>query len=289
MIEQIVTQLFNGLVIGVIYSLMAIGLTLIFGVLGLINFAHGEFFMLGGYFAFFMGMVYGLDPVSSIFLAMVIVAIIGFGIERSIITTMRRKPGWEIRAFIVMFALSVLLQNVAHVIWSARWRTVPQFFSGVVRLSFLTVAMDRLVPFIVSIILIVLVWFFINHTRTGTAIRAVSMNKDAASIVGINVNKIYALTFGISAALAASAGAFLTPLYSVYPTVGMVPLIKSFAIVILGGLGSVKGSIFAGILLGCVEALTVLFVGSMFKDMLAFLLIIFVLVLRPQGLFGRGS
>jgi branched-chain amino acid transport system permease protein len=286
MIEQVAVQLFNGLVFGVIYCLMATGLTLIFGVMGIINFAHGEFFMLGGYFALFLLTLYGLNPIISIFMAMLIVGLIGLIIERGIITPLRRKPDWDVRAFIVTFALSVTLQNIALVIWGANWRVVPYYFSGVINLFIINVAIDRIVPFIFSLVLIILVWIFIHHTKTGIAIQAVSMNRDAASVMGINVNRIYAITFTLSATLAASAGAFLTPILAVYPTVGMEPLLKSFAVVVMGGLGSVKGSIFSGIILGCAEAITVLFIGSTYKDIIPFLLIILILYLRPKGLFG---
>lgn len=286
MFEQIITQIVNGLVLGSMYTLCAVGLTLIFGIMNLINLAHGEFFMLGAYIGLFMVEISGIDPISATAIAMLLVFGLGALIEEISIKPMREKRRWERNAFIVTLGISMILQNLVLMIWGAYYRGRPFYFEGSLTLFGITIGMERMAVLVSALVLILGLWYFIHHTKIGTAMRATAQNKEAAMSVGIDVDRIYIVTFGIATALAAAAGSLLTPIFFVYPTVGARPLLKSFAVVILGGLGDVKGAIFSGFLIGLVEALTIYFLSSAFDDIVTFAIIIIVLILRPSGLFG---
>ena len=187
---------------------------------------------------------------------------------------------------LITIGASILIQNLALVIFGEKYKGLPMYFEGELEIWKIVLSHDRLVVFLVGSFLIAFLWYLMKYTRVGMAMRAISQNREGASLAGINVQKIFYIAFGISAAFAASAGALLAPIFFVYPTVGAGPLLMAFAIVIFGGLGSVKGAIYAGFLVGVLESLAVLMVSSAWKDVFVFILVIIILTLRPRGLFG---
>lgn len=206
MFEQIITQIVNGLVLGSMYTLCAVGLTLIFGIMNLINLAHGEFFMLGAYIGLFMVEISGIDPISATAIAMLLVFGLGALIEEISIKPMREKRRWERNAFIVTLGISMILQNLVLMIWGAYYRGRPFYFEGSLTLFGITIGMERMAVLVSALVLILGLWYFIHHTKIGTAMRATAQNKEAAMSVGIDVDRIYIVTFGIATALAAAAG-----------------------------------------------------------------------------------
>lgn len=285
----------TGLIMGFIYALMAMGLTLIFSILNVINFAHGEFYMLGGYFIYYLLTYYtGLNPFAAVFLSGILVALIGLIFElfflRPIHTGRIERPAEY--AVLITFGLSFFFMNSALAAFGPYPHRPPSFIEGAVNLGIVRVSADRLVASAMSIILLGLLLLVINKTWIGKALQAVSQNKDAASVVGINPLRMNTLAFSLGVGLAAVSGALLASSFSVVPNVGAVPSIRSYVIIVLGGMGSIPGSIIGGLMIGLVESYGAGYFpdpsrGLTYKN--AFGLIIFALVLlfKPTGLFGK--
>ena len=282
----LIQQIVYGLVIGSSYVLMAAGFSLIWGIMGVLNLAHGEFYMLGAYIAYYASSLLGFNPIMSAIVALVAMFFFGIVFERALLSPLYGRKGWEMSTVLITVGASILIQNLALVIFGEKYKGLPMYFEGEVEIWKIFLSYDRLVVFLVGISLIALLWYLLKYTRVGMAMRAVSQNQEGAYLTGINVQKIFYLAFGLSAAFAAAGGALLAPIYFVYPTVGAGPLLMAFAIVIFGGFGSVKGAIVAGFLLGVFESLVVLMVSSAWKDVFVFILVIIVLTVRPRGLFG---
>ena len=282
----LVQQVVYGLVLGSSYVLMAAGFSLIWGMMGVLNLAHGEFYMLGAYVAYYSATLIGLDPILSSLTATVVIFFFGVCFERGLLSPIYGRKGWETSTVLVTVGASILIQNLALLSFGEKYKGLPMYFEGDLEIWKIALSYDRLIVFLVGFFLIAFLWYFMKYTRTGMAMRAISQNRDGAYLAGVNVRKIFYLAFGLSAALAAAAGALLAPIFFVYPTVGAGPLLVAFAIVIFGGLGSVKGAIYAGFLVGVLESLVVLFVSSAWKDVFVFILVIIVLTIRPRGLFG---
>jgi branched-chain amino acid transport system permease protein len=282
----ILQQVAYGLVMGASYVLMAAGFSLIWGMMGVLNLAHGEFYMLGAFAAYYASSLLGLNPVLSAFIAMVLILFFGMGFERILLAPLYGRKGADTDTVLITVGASILIQNLALIFFGEKYKGLPMYFDGELELGPIILSYDRLIVLIVGLLLICLLWYLMKFTRIGMAMRAVSQNRDGASLIGINVGRIFYLAFGLSAAFAAAAGALLAPIFFVYPTVGAGPLLMAFAIVIFGGLGSVKGAIFAGFIFGVFESLMVLMVSSEWKDVLVFILVIIILAIRPRGLFG---
>jgi branched-chain amino acid transport system permease protein len=284
-----------GLIMGVIYALMALGLTLIFSVLSIVNFAHGEFYMLGGYLSFvILSTFVGLPPLLAVLLAGVLTAAIGAAFEILFLRPMHQghieRPGEY--AVLITFGLSFFLQNLALAIFGPYPRRPPSLFEGVIDLGPLNVSADRLTASIGSLILLIVLLVIMNKTWIGKALRATSQDKDAAAVVGINPLRMNTVAFALGAALAAVAGALLAPSFSIVPDVGAVPSTRSYVIVVLGGMGSIPGSILGGLLIGLVESLGAGYFpdpsrGLVYKNVFGLAVFVLVLLLRPRGLFGR--
>lgn len=285
-LDVLIQQVVYGLVIGSSYVLMAAGFSLIWGMMGVLNLAHGEFYMLGAYVAYYASSLLGFNPIISSLAAIPAIFVFGVLFERSLLSPIYGKPGWETNTVLVTVGASIFLQNVALVIFGEKYKGLPQYFEGDLEIWKIVLSYDRLVVFSVGCLLIAFLWYFMKYTRVGMAMRAISQNRDGASLAGVNVRRIFYVAFGLSAAFAAAAGALLAPIFFVYPTVGTGPLLMAFAIVIFGGLGSVKGAIYAGFLVGVFESLIVLIVSSAWKDVFVFILVIIILTARPRGLFG---
>ena len=282
----VVEQLFNGLVLGSMYALMASGLSLIWGSLKTLNFAHGEFYMLGGYAIYFLFAVLGLPAPLAVLLAMVVVMVVGAFVERLVINPLLDKPGWEISPIIATLGVSIFLQNFALRVWGERFKNVPYYANGTLVVSGIRVAEQRLIILMVAVLVILIGAALLKRTRLGMALRATAQDRDAAVLMGVNTHTVYTWTVAISAALAALAASMLAPISSVNPWMGLSLLLKAFIVCVLGGLGSLEGAILGGVLLGTAESLTVIFWSSEWQDVTAFVLLLVVLWFRPAGLMG---
>lgn len=286
-------QALNGLVVSSFYALAALGLAIIFGVLRVVNFAHGEFYMLGGY-AYFMALsVLGLPPILGLLVAASALAIVGALVEWLLIRPVYdgRADRPEEYAIMITFALSIMLLNLANSLFGPWPRRPDPLFRGRVEVGELIISGDRLTAAGVAVVLIGVLLLGLRYTWTGRAVRAVSQNREAAEIFGISVTRVGMLAFAAGAALAGLAGALMGPVFNVVPSMGVVPVIKAYVIVVLGGLGSIPGAIVGAIILGQVESFATILIPDparalAYKDAYGLLLLIGILLLRPQGLFG---
>jgi branched-chain amino acid transport system permease protein len=285
-IQLVIAQIVNGIIVGSMYALFASGLTLIWGTMRMLNFAHGEFFMLGGYILYYLYGVLGVNPALATLVAVIAVLVLGMVIERTVIHYLLSRPVWQLTSIIATLGVSIFLQNMALHVWGPNFQSVPYFINGVVSVFGVRIAYQRLLILAVSLVSITAMWFLLKHTRFGLALRATAQDADAAQLYGVNILSIYTLTFGLSAALAALAAAMLSPITAVNPFMGLSPLLKGFVVVILGGLGSFGGAILGGVLLGIVESLGVLYSSTEWRDVIAFTFLVLVIWVRPWWLFG---
>jgi len=280
--------LVSGLLVGGIYALVAVGLNLVFGVIRVVNFAHGEFVMLGMYGAYFSSHVWGLNPyVSSWLLITPVGFLLGLLVQRLVIQRLLDEPLMQLFA---TFGLIIVFQNVVLAATRGEPKTVRTTVSGsTLDLLGVAVSVPRLVVLVVAVLLTAGLIVFLRGSITGTAMRAVAQDRRTAALMGVNVNRIYLLTFGLSAALAALAGALLSPVYTATPDIGFGFVLPAFAVVVLGGLGSVFGSLVGGLLVGVVEALSGYYLDPSLKQAIWFSLFVVALVVRPAGLFGQAG
>lgn len=287
--DIIAQQVFYGLLLGSMYVLMAVGLSLIWGIMDMLNFAHGSFFMLGGYFTYFLFTYLGIIPIITVLISLVLVGILSALIFQFLIYPINKKKNWLTNTIIITLGVSICAQNLALVIFGERYKSMPRFIEYTISYAGINIGVDRLIVFGISIVLILALLVFIEKTDIGITMQAVAQNKEAAEIMGLPIKKVYVITFAVSGALAGATGGLLAPIYSVYPDVGFMPLLMAFLVVILGGLGSIKGAIFAGFLIGIIESLAVLFVSSSWKEVTMFGIMILILWIRPTGLFGTRT
>jgi branched-chain amino acid transport system permease protein len=292
--DYVFVQVANGAVIGVIYALIAVGVTLIFSILKIVNFAHGDLYMLGGYCAYYVIEYLGFPPLAAMVVAMGALFVGAIILERLMLTPLygdatERKDEYGL---IVTFGLAYFLRNSAVIAFGPFPLKPPSFVPGVQRIGNLIVTNDRLVAGGIGIAMILGLLYFMQRTIWGQALDAVSQSRDSAAIVGINARRFNSFAFGIGAALAAAAGALVAPIFSLAPDMGVLPNIHAYVIVILGGMGSVSGSIIAGILLGESENLFTAFFPDptrafAYTNAFGVLVLMVFLIVRPQGLFGR--
>jgi len=282
-IDLLVQALLNGFGLAMVYVLVALGLTLIFSILEIINFAHGEFYMLGGYVTYYVYAVFGVNYFVTLALAIATVGVAGVLAERVIFHDLRGKA---LNAFIVSLGLLWVMQAGAQLGFGVLDKPVPSAFSGIVRVVGLIISVERLVVTLTAIVLIVGLYLFLRLSRPGRAMRAVAQDADAAALQGVNIEAVSALGFGVGCALAGGAGGLLAPVFAVSPAMGALPVVKAFIIIIIGGMGSLPGAVLGGLLLGGVEGLGSLFMGSAAVNILGFLMVIVVLLVRPRGLVG---
>jgi len=268
---------------------MAVGLSLIFGVTKMINFAHGEIYMLGGYTYFFTITLVGLSPVLAMLSSALVGILIGVMMERYVF-----RPAYNMQqqardeyAIIATFGLSILLQNLALFWFGTAIRTPPPIFDAKLTFGLLELFGDRVAAIVISSTILITLYLYVAKSWTGAALRAVSQNMNAASILGISKTKMNALSLAVGGGLAALAGALLSNVLLVYPDMGVIPTLKAFVIIVLGGMGSIFGSLVGGLLLGVVEALGSTFVSVAYRDVYGFIVLILVLLLKPNGLFGE--
>jgi branched-chain amino acid transport system permease protein len=286
MLETVAQAVINGLLIGGIYALVSIGVTLIFGVVKIVNFAQGEFVMLGMYISFFLFSYFGIDPLLSLFVSMPALFLLGVLIQHFLI---RRVLGPnDMPQIFLTFALSLLLLNLSLLFFSANYRTVHTFYSDeAFHFGGLYVPEAKLIAFVLAMALSGALWAFLHATDLGKAMRAAAQKPDVAVLMGINPNRVFAVAFGTALALAGAAGSLLMPFYSAYPFVGQVFVLMAFVAVVLGTLGNVIGALVASLMMGVAESLGIQFVGADSGLIVVFAMLLLTLALKPNGL-GAG-
>ena len=278
-------QVFNGIMLGSTYAIVALGLTLVFGILHIPNFAHGHLYMLGAYVSFFLMTLYGFGFWTALVISMVTLGLIGMLIERVVYRPLQDKP--HINSFISAIGALIILETSVIVFWGPQGRRIPNPYPDIIELVGITMSYQRLLVIVAAIAMIVLLQIFIKKTTPGTTIEAVAQNREGAMLVGINVNWVSSLTFAISTATAAAAASLVAPIFMISPTMGALLGMKAFVIVILGGLGSIPGAIVGGYILGILEAIGGGYLSAAYKDVYAFGALILILSIRPTGLFGK--
>lgn len=276
----------NGLIVGSAYALIAMGLTMIFGLMDIANFAHGEFYMLGGFFAYTFAMLVGLNFFLSVVIAILLTLVCGAFLDKVAFKKLRGKP--LLSTTLATIGLSIFLQNAALLIWGPKALEIKTPFPlDPVRIGPLVITELRLFIAAVTFSIIILAHLVLYHTKIGRAVRATFQNKESAALVGIDIERINFLTFTFGAVIAAIAGMLLSTLFLIYPTVGGFATLKAFIIVIVGGMGSFIGAIVTGLMLGVAESLGAGYISSAYKDVIGFIIVIVVLMFMPQGLFGK--
>src|SRR3990170_1913431 len=276
-----------GVANGCVYILLATGLNLIFGVMKLVNFAHGQLLMVGAFVAYEATTIAGLNPYASILVSMGSVALIGIALEKF---AFRRVRGTEkLNEIFISLGLIYVFQNVATLFWEKNYSIqIPSPLRGLsLPLGEVLLGYDRILAIIIVIIILVGLVLLTKKTKIGLAMRATSQKSDASMLMGININRVYLFTFAVGAALAGAAGALYGILFLFNPAIGALPTIKAFAIIIIGGLGSIPGAVIGGLLYGIAENTAGYLLGGIWQGAIAFALFIAVLVIRPTGLFGE--
>ena len=288
---ELLSYLINGISLGSVYAIIALGYTMVYGIAKMLNFAHGDVIMVGSYIIFISFTQLGLPALAAVALSMACCTVLGLVIERFAYKPLRQAP--SLAVLITAIGVSYLLQNLALLIWGSD----PKNFASVADIPWLelhlaggqiVISPETVVTIVTTIVIMAGLMFFVNHTKFGHAMLAVSEDKGAAQLMGVNVNSTIALTFAIGSALAAVAGALLCSAYpSLLPTTGAMPGIKAFTAAVFGGIGSIPGAMLGGVLLGVIEILSKAYISTQLADAIVFGVLILVLLVRPTGLLGK--
>lgn len=288
--QSILQNLVFGLFVGGIYGIGAVGLSLIFGVLKLLNVAHGELLMIGGYVGFWLFLGFGLDPFLALLIVIPVMFVLGLVLQYVLFDRVARlEPETKIKnSLLISFGLVLILQNFATQLWTADERSIQTNYSGLgFQVSGIILPYTRLATLGIAFVCIIAVWLFLQKTHTGKTIRATAEDWEAATLAGINIRRVYLITFGLGAATAGIAGTLFTVGYGLTPTIGLAWTLKSLVVVVLAGTGSVIGAFPAGLVLGVAEAISGMTLGTAYREVVGLIIFLVVLLLRPQGLFGR--
>ena len=287
MMDLFLQQLLNGLSNGSVYSLVALGLTMVFGILHVPNFAHGAFYMIGAYVSLTFMSLFGIPYWIAMLLSMLAIALLAILSERLIYHPLRNASGLHQ----MMGAIGILLFLVAfaQVIWGPNYQQMSSPYNGAVSILGTTFTQQRIIVIIATVIIMLLLHFFLTKTMIGSAIIAMAQSREGANLVGINANLVVMLTFAISGILAAAAATLASPINLVFPAMGDLVIMKAFVIIIIGGMGSIPGAIIAGYLLGIVESFGATYISGDYKDIIAFALLVTILTVKPTGLFIRRA
>ncbi len=278
--------LIHGAVSSAIYAMLAVGFTLIFGVARILNLAHGTFYALGAYGAYFFTSHLKLPLFPAALLAMAAVALFGILVEKVLVRPMRRS---QLAVLMITLAVALVMEQALFLTFGSEYRNVPAFVDAKFSIGGVDVGGQRLLALGASVTLIALLWIFIQRTRLGSAILAVSQDPEAANYMGIPSDRIFSIVMGISAALAAAAGVHAGPFLTVQPTMWLLPIVKAFAIVIVGGLGSIPGSILAALMLGYAETIVGYLISTSWTEIVSVLATLLMLIFRPAGIFGKRA
>jgi len=276
----------NGVTLGTNYVLMALGFTMIFGVLRIVNFAHGEFYMLGAFFVLTVITKLQIGYFPAVVIAVISVGLLGIFTEEVIFRRFRDK---ELEGMIVALGLSILIQNLGLVTWGPYDLSIPPVFTGVLKIGSMFYPVERLMVVLLSFLLMAGFYLFIKRTKLGLAIQAIAQDTEIARVQGMRINRLYPLAFAIGTGLAAAAGAVIGPLFQLNPWMGIMPQVKAFIVVILGGIGSIPGAFLGGFILGVAESFVSTYATKAIADMLGFIIVICILLFRPSGLFGHSQ
>lgn len=287
---EFLQQVINGVSLGFVYALISIGYTMVYGIIGLINFAHGEIFMVGAYFGFFAATTLKLTFIPTLLVAMGGAAIAGIIIEKIAYKPLRKSP--KLSILITAIAMSVMLQNLVRLKMSSDPQSYPDTLlpQKVIHFAGLSIDNRQIIIILISILLVIILQFIVFKTKTGKAMRAASFDKEAAALMGINVNSIISITFAIGSALAGAAGVLVGILYSsIDPFMGTMPGLKAFVAAVLGGIGVIPGALFGGLIMGLVETFSKVYISSSYSDAIAFSILIIILIVKPSGLLGTKT
>ena len=282
---ELLQQIINGAAIGGVYVLIALGLTTVFGILGIAHFAHGSVSMFGGYLTFFLVVQWGMPLLAAIACSLVVGFLLGVLIEILAYRPVRHAS--PINAFIVALGLTMMVEGLNLEFFGHEQVVIPTNLDRIFSFAGVTITELRLYVILSAAFLILAMTLFVEKTKTGQAIRAVAENRDAAILMGVNVSTIPLVVFALSTALGVCAGVMVGSLFAIAPGIGENLVVKGFAVLILGGLGSIPGAIVGGLVLGITEALAAGFLSSAYKDVIAFVVMILELLFRPQGLMGK--
>jgi branched-chain amino acid transport system permease protein len=285
-LDEFYQHLLNAFILGGTYALLGIGLTLIFGIMRVVNFTHGELYAFGAYCMYWLVMLLGVNFFTAFILAMILGMLLGAALE---ILLLNRLRGADIdTTMLVMIGAWIVMQNTEQLVWSGVALSIKTPFpADPLVLGPLSVSWNRVYVVAVALLLIAGTYYIVHRTRLGKAMRATFQDRDAAALMGVRIDRVYTVTFALGSGLAAAAGALLGPIFVVTPTMGDLAASKAFAIVILGGLGNITGATLGGFILALVEELGAGYVSSGYRDAMGFLLIIVILLMRPTGLFAR--
>ena len=283
-----VQQIINGVSLGSIYALIALGYTMVYGIIKLINFAHGDIYMVGAYVSFFAVTMANMSIVPALLISMIVTALLGMLVERLAYAPLRHAP--RISVLITAIGMSFLLEYGSMYFVSPTPRTFPEVMGNLAyNIGGFVINGQQLLIFAITTILMIILTYVVQKTKVGQAMRAVSFDTETAQLMGINANRIISFTFGIGSALAAAGGVLVGVYYnSIDPLMGIMPGLKAFVAAVFGGIGSIPGAMAGGIMLGVIEALVSGFISSTFRDAAAFAILILVLLFRPSGIFGKA-
>ncbi len=285
---MLIQQIFNGLALGMGYALIAVGYSLVFGILRLVNFSHGAIYAFGAEMAMvFIGMNFGIVP--GILASMILTGILGVTIDKLALEPLRKKKSMPIASLITTIGISNIVTNLMIAFIGSEKRNFPELFKqGSVQLGSITITYTQMMMCVVSLILMLILVYIVYKTKIGLAMRASEQNSKAANMMGVNVNFVISFTFFLAGVSATIAGALVGGYYQiVYPNMGFMAGLKAFAAAVLGGIGSLPGALLGGLIIGVSESMAATFLGSTYRDSIAFVILIIVLIVRPHGLFGR--
>jgi len=285
-VETFFNLLLAGVTLGAVYVLMAMGLTIVYGVAKVFNYAQGSFFCWGGYFAWYLIERFQWNYLISILVTIVISFFFGILFENIIVLPLRRFPNWEFTVIIVTLGCALLLDNLILVLFGPLSKTLPFLMEGVITFGNFTISIHNMLMILIAMAILVTLDLFLKKTRTGMAMRAVSQDITGAKIVGLPVNRLYSYSFGIATMLSAMSAILLIPRTLLYPLVGWTTLLKAFVVIVLGGLGNIKGTIIAAIILSIVEIFTSYLIGGIWAMPIFIIIMIVILIFKPKGLFG---
>ena len=282
-----IQQIINGLSLGSIYALIALGYTMVYGIIKLINFAHGDIYMIGAFVGLYCGTTLKLSLIPTLLISMLGAALVGVIVEKVAYKPLRNSP--RITLLITAIGVSLLLQNVMRLLMGPSPKAFPKLLSKeVIKIGALSIETSKILMLAVSIVLVLLLQIIVYKTKVGKAMRGASYDIEAASLMGINVNNIISLTFAIGSALAGAAGVLVSLAFTVVePYMGTIPGLKAFIAAVLGGIGSIPGALVGGLLIGLTETLTKAYISTTLSDAIVFAILIIILLVKPTGLLGK--
>ncbi len=286
---EFIQQLINGLALGSVYALLALGYTMVYGIIQLINFAHGEIYMIGAFAGFYSATTLKLPLIPTLLIAMVVSALAGIIVEKIAYKPLRNSP--RITLLITAIGVSLLLQNSMRILVGSDPKPFPDLINaGTLNIGTVQIQWKTILMFLVSALLVLLLQFIVYKTKLGKAMRAASQDMEAASLMGINVNHTISFTFALGSALAGIAGVLVAISYpSITPYIGVMPGLKSFVAAVLGGIGSIPGALVGGLLIGILETLSKAYISTSFSDAIVFGILILILLIKPSGLLGKKA